>query len=263
VVLAKFDFGQAVAVFIFLVLPLLQSAYQKLQKKRAEAEAKERMRRRREGTLPNAEQEPATKRGLLARLEDLVNEADGDRLGDARTQAEDERRAAEVERPWDELPEFRGTTDRSVDDEDDADDEPRPRTVAPAQPAAARAAVTQISDYEATGRGGLAAMGPVPTEDEVEAGRLEATALVELEGFDGIDAMEPLVDLPGLGSSMAIEAAAETGARRRAPRRAGGLASGGGWRRAVVLSEVLGPPVAMRKGGGYAPGLDPDLGVTH
>jgi len=275
VVLAKFDLGQAIAVFIFLVLPILQSLYQKLQKKRAEAEAKERIRRRREGAPPvpietaggspdsdsDSDPEPGRRRGLLERLEDLVGEADGDRLGDARTQAEDARRAAEVEaeRPWDDdVPAYRGSTDSEDDDAAWAGAEPTPlpRSVAPTHPAAARAAISQISDYEATGRGGLVAMGPIPTEDEAEAGALETRSLVELDAFEGLDAMDPLVDLPGLGTPIASDA----DATRRAPRRQrGGLAAGGGWSRAVVLSEVLGPPVSMRKAGGYAPGLDPEL----
>jgi hypothetical protein len=74
--LAALSPQDVVVVVIFVVIPLAQRLFQHLQKKRAEAESKERMRHRREGTLPTAEPKPA-RPSLLERLEELGGQARG------------------------------------------------------------------------------------------------------------------------------------------------------------------------------------------
>jgi hypothetical protein len=248
--LAAIQLQDLLVIVLFIVVPLAQRVFQSLQKKRAEAEAKERMRQRRDGPSPasmSTTDEPRPRGGLLERLEALVGEAEAETGGQPRPEPAPAPELApelEDETFWGDLaPEFA------------PEPEPEPRRVAPV--AETRQPVAQISDFASTSLAGLGAMAPAPREDDVEAGRLDYGVLTTIEGLDDDgDPLQPLVDLPEIGAASAPREPSAPGPRGR---RARIVDSRGGqdWRRAIVLSEVLGPPVSQRAAGGFAPGLNP------
>jgi hypothetical protein len=251
--LAAIQLQDLLVIGLFIVVPLALRVFQSLQKKRAEAEARERMRQRRAGLEPastSAADEPPARGGLLERLEALVGEAQAETTpeprpapGPAPGPASGPELVAETF--WGDLaPEFAPAPAP----------EPTPRRVAPATEA--RQPVAQISDFASTSLAGLGAMAPGPREDDVEAGRIDYGVLTTLSGLDDDgDPLQPLVDLPELGAPSASRASAPGPRARRA--RAVGFRGEQNWRRAIVLSEVLGPPVSLRDPGGFAPGLNP------
>ena len=135
----------------------------------------------------------------------------------------------------------------AMEEEVQPEPEPEPEletaAAAPApSPPAKRARPATLIPFEPSALGG---MSPAPSEDELEgaigAGR---SPLVALETLDVHEAVEPLATLPGLVAGQATPSGS-------APALAGATA----WRRAVVLSEILQPPVALRRAGDLAPGL--------
>jgi hypothetical protein len=119
--------------------------------------------------------------------------------------------------------------------------------VRPAPPPPAAPLAGPLATFSPEALGGLSA---VPSEGELEAAaaapRAPLAAMAELEAFDLHEAIESLGQLPGLAEEQATSTSV-----------AGGRAVlfAVGWRRAVVVSELLLPPVSLRPPEGRAPGL--------
>jgi hypothetical protein len=207
---------ELIFLLIFVGLPILQRVFQALGKKRGEALARGRERRRAEG--PQEASRPGRGRPTSAESEgtDLWREL-------LRGMAEGEAEAEE--RPVERAPAPRVAR-------------PAPSPATPAEPALAGS----FQKLEA----GLAA---APTEDELERpGSLRREPLATLVDFDVHAADEALVELRGLGSDdHKPSQAPPRPTRRRADARRS-------WGRAIVLSEVLRPPLALRGPVGLVPG---------
>ena len=211
-----------ILVVVFVLLPVLQRVFASLQKRRAAVSQSERARRDLE-TPPEPEPLSAPPEGP-ERGRDLWREL---------LEQVEEPPAAEAPPPA------------------PAPAEPRrPVPVPTERPVKrARAAPTisgPLAEFEVEALGGLA---PAPSEDELEGAAAAPRApLASLQTLDVHEAVEPLAELPGLvpGDARGRAEAA------LAPRPA---VAGVDWRRAIVLSEVLRHPVALRAPGSLAPGL--------
>lgn len=212
------NFDEIILVVLFVVLPLLQRIFAHLKQRRSEAAARERARR--------------TEAGL-----------DYPRAGEP---AENEARGAEL---WREL---LSRDEDELEEEEEEPAAPPPRLPAPApRPAPAPQPVATLAGPLATFKPeSLGGFSPVPSEDQLEAAgaapRAQLAAMAELQTFDLHERIESLGEAPG---SAPEEATSTSLAGGRA------VLFALGWRRAIVMSELLLPPVSLRAPEGRAPGL--------
>ena len=225
--------GEVLFIIVFILLPVIRSVFESLAKGKDKGQARERMRERRESrrTAPEESEAPSG--------EDLWREL--------------------LEGPS-ETPEpvaFDPLMDEVADVGAVELDAPPPVPVV--VPSAAPERPKALSDFESVELSGLSdpsEEGYRPLADGTLEGRLEQGAeapLGDLASFSEHHAADPLSQLGGL-TSLAPTPDDATEAPR--PRRRVGPAPAGdrrGWARAMVLAEVLGPPVALRGPGSLAP----------
>jgi hypothetical protein len=218
------SFDELILVILFVVLPLLQRVFAHLKQRRSETTARERARRTRDGLdLPPASTTDEPESSGADRWRELLS----------RVEEDEEHEEVQVEPA---APPPRPPAPP-----------PRPAVARPAPPQPAATLAGPLATFEPEALGGLSA---VPSEEQLEAAaaapRAPLAAMAELEAFDLHEAVESLAEVPGL---TAVEATSTSVAGGRA------VLFALGWRRAVVVSELLLPPVSLRPPEGRAPGL--------
>ena len=225
--------GEFLFVLLFIILPGLQKLFSWLAGRRGKAIAKERMRRRRDGTeSPLAADESA---GV----------------------AEAEPAEGNI---WSELLEVVGA-EEPVEKSFVVEPEEEPETLVPIPVIVPTATPAPAAPALATGFDELETrLGSASEVDDLT---------VALPDLPGLQRKHTADHLPGLsvfdqhtsddGLSVFEPLSERTEAspgREPRTRRQGALFSSTDWRRAMVLSEILAPPVSMREPGGRAPGLE-------